>query len=207
MAELRKGIAMLTQEHQLYPLSVKENIKLGSSDAEAMDDQRKIEEAVLGAGAEGIIKGFSDGYDTVLEPVTTAYLSYAGQQNSELEAIQKKLDKPASVSGGEKQKLVAARTFMRLFTSSIKLVTVDEPSSALDPEAEYQLFANLRKEKKARTMIFVTHRFGHLTKYADLIICIKEGVVVETGTHAELLSKGGEYAHLYNIQARAFETT
>ena len=121
----------------------------------------------------------------------------------------------------------SARTFMRLFASSIKLVTVDEPSSALDPEAEYQLFANLRKERKGRTMIFVTHRFGHLTKHADLVMyvfapissrlksihdslcysCIKEGRVVETGTHAELLSKGGEYAHLYNIQAQAFKTT
>jgi ABC-type multidrug transport system fused ATPase/permease subunit len=129
VVELRKGIAMLTQEHQLFPLSVEENIKLGSSEAEAMDDRGKIEEAVLGAGAEGIVKGFSDGYDTVLEPVTTGYLSYAGQQNKELEAMQKKLGKPASVSGewlhdelpvdlfsvcstrdstgGEKQKLVA----------------------------------------------------------------------------------------------------
>ena len=61
---------------------------------------------------------------------------------------------------------------MRLFTSRIKLVTVDEPSSALDPEAEYRLFANLRKERKGRTMIFVTHRFGHLTKHADLIMYV-----------------------------------
>lgn len=99
MVELRKGIAMLTQEHQLFPLSVEENIKLGSSEAEAMDDRRKIEEAVLGAGAEGIVKGFSDGYDTVLEPVTAGYLSYTGQQNKELEAMLKKLGKPASVSG------------------------------------------------------------------------------------------------------------
>jgi ABC-type multidrug transport system fused ATPase/permease subunit len=128
---------------------------------------------------------------------------------------------------------------MRLFASPIKLVTVDEPSSALDPEAEYRLFANLRKERKGRTMIFVTHRFGHLTKHADLIVyvsipvlpllksihvmgstmsadvnddsfcysCVKEGAVVETGTHVELLSKRGEYAHLYNIQAQAFATT
>ncbi|KAF8558267.1 alpha/beta-hydrolase [Imleria badia] len=70
------------------------------------------------------------------------------------------------------------------------IVTVDEPSSALDPEAEYRLFAILRKERKGRTMIFVTHRFGHLTKHADLILCIKEGTVVETGTHADLLSRG-----------------
>jgi len=99
MAELRKGIAMLTQEHQLFPLSVEENIKIGSSGAEEMDDPRKTEEAVLAAGAEGIVKGFSDGYDTVLEPVATSYLSYAGMENKELEAIQKKLEKPACVSG------------------------------------------------------------------------------------------------------------
>ncbi|KAH0835777.1 P-loop containing nucleoside triphosphate hydrolase protein [Lanmaoa asiatica] len=205
MNELRKGIAMLTQEHQLFPLSVEENIKLGSSNAEAMDDQQKIRESVLAAGAEGIVNNFSDGYDMVLEPVMTGYLSYAGQGNRELEAIQKNMEKPTSISG--KWPLVEfARTFMRLFTSSIKLVTVDEPSSALDPEAEYQLFANLRQQRNGRTMIFVTHRFGHLTKYADLIICIKKGAVVETGTHADLLLKGGEYAHLYNVQAQAFAT-
>ncbi|KAF8546950.1 P-loop containing nucleoside triphosphate hydrolase protein, partial [Imleria badia] len=210
MAELRKGIAMLTQEHQLFPLSVEENITLGSSEVEAMDDQQKIGEAVTAAGAESIVKGFSDGYGTVLEPVTVGYISYTGQGNKELETMQKDLQKPSSVSGGfaPREYLVnLARTFMRLFTSPIKLVAVDEPSSALDPEAEYRLFANLRKERKGRTMIFVTHRFGHLTKHADLIICIKEGTVVETGTHADLLSKGGEYAHLYNVQAQAFATT
>lgn len=70
---------------------------------------------------------------------------------------------------------------MRLFTSPVKLVTVDEPSSALDPEAEYRLFANLRQERRGRTMIFVTHRFGHLTKHADLIMylcCVSLGYAV-----------------------------
>ncbi|KAG9312731.1 P-loop containing nucleoside triphosphate hydrolase protein [Chiua virens] len=206
MDTLRKGIAMLTQEHRLFPLSVEENIKLGTSDVEAMKDQRKVESSVSAVGAEDLIGNFSEGYNTTLEPVSTGYLSYAGNGIKELEAIKKSLEKSTNISGGEKQKLVAARTFMRLFTSPVKLVTVDEPSSALDPEAEYRLFANLRAERKGRTMIFVTHRFGHLTKYADLIICMKEGAVVEIGSHADLLSKGGEYAHLYNIQAQAFAT-
>jgi len=171
MDELRRGIAMLTQDHQLFPLSLEENVKLGSAEAEAMVDRGKIEESVSAAGAEGIVKNFSSGYDTVLEPVKKGYVSFAGQGNKDLEAMQKKLEKSINISGGEKQKLVAARTFMRLFTSSaLKLVTVDEPSSALDPEAEYRLFANLRQGRKGRTMIFVTHRFGHLTKHADLIM-------------------------------------
>ncbi|KAG9312733.1 P-loop containing nucleoside triphosphate hydrolase protein [Chiua virens] len=207
MDTLRKGIAMLTQEHRLFPLSVEENIKLGTSEMEAMNDQEKLEASVLAAGAVDLVKNFSAGYNTVLDPLSTSYLSYAGQGIAELETIQKNLEKPTDLSGGEKQKLVTARTFMRLFTSPVKLVTVDEPSSALDPEAEYQLFANLRAERHGRTMIFVTHRFGHLTKYADMIICMKDGTVVETGTHGDLLSKGGEYAHLYNIQAQAFAST
>jgi ABC-type bacteriocin/lantibiotic exporter with double-glycine peptidase domain len=59
---------------------------------------------------------------------------------------------------------------MRLFSDKIKLVTVDEPSSALDPQAELELFQRLRDTKGGRTMIFVTHRFGHLTKHADQIM-------------------------------------
>jgi len=82
---------------------------------------------------------------------------------------------------------------------------VDEPSSALDPEGELELFDNLRKTRDRKTMVFVTHRFGHLTKYADLIICMKDGRVVESGTHQELVELDGEYSNLYKIQAKAFQ--
>jgi len=84
-------------------------------------------------------------------------------------------------------------------------VVVDEPSSALDPEGELELFDNLRKTRDGKTMVFVTHRFGHLTKYADLIICMKDGRVVESGTHQELVELDGEYSNLYKIQAKAFQ--
>ena len=97
--ELRKGIAMLTQEHQLLPLTVRENIQLGSSDAEAMKDEEKIRASALAAGAEGIVKNFSDGYDTLLEPATAGYVSFAGRGNRELEAVHRKLEKPISISG------------------------------------------------------------------------------------------------------------
>lgn len=59
---------------------------------------------------------------------------------------------------------------MRLLYSAVKLVMIDEPSSALDPASEFELFTNFRKHGRDRTMIFVTHRFGHLIKYADLIM-------------------------------------
>ncbi|KAG6844893.1 hypothetical protein H0H93_016324 [Arthromyces matolae] len=112
----------------------------------------------------------------------------------------------SKVSGGEKQRLVASRTFMRLQDPGIKFVAVDEPSSALDPRGELELFNRLRAEQDGKTMIFVTHRFGHLTKFADLIICMKDGAVVESGSHKDLLALNGEYAALYNIQAQAFSS-
>jgi ABC-type multidrug transport system fused ATPase/permease subunit len=105
---------------------------------------------------------------------------------------------------------------------NIRLVVVDEPSAAMDPEGEFEIFKHLREAREGRTMIFITHRFGHLTKHADLILCVlsyhgvhgsvlkslsrcmKEGELAESGTHEELIAKKGEYHNLYNIQAQAF---
>lgn len=113
---------------------------------------------------------------------------------------------------------------MRISSGNMRLVVADEPTSAMDPEGEFELFEALRKVREGTTMIFITHRFGHLTKHADLILCaeslfdnlrenvdryiflrcMKEGELVESGTHRELIAKEGEYHKLYNIQASAF---
>ncbi|KAG2036502.1 P-loop containing nucleoside triphosphate hydrolase protein [Suillus americanus] len=202
IADLRSVTASLTQEHTIFPLSLSENIGIGSPSSAT--DLDKITQAAKLAGAQDVIKNFTNGYDTVLEPVRTAYLSYTGRGNEALEKEYEQMEKSTNVSGGEKQRLVASRTFMRMLSEDIKFVIVDEPSSALDPGGEFELFKQLREARKGRTMIFVTHRFGHLTKFADLILCMKGGTVVETGTHQELLNHQGEYAHLYNVQAQAF---
>ena len=120
----------------------------------------------------------------------------------------------------------SARSFMRFKSGKVKFVAVDEPSSALDAEGELKLFERLIAAREGKTMVFVTHRFGHLTKHADQIMCVlfdkfslgsdtkfhfllisrcmKEGMVAETGTHEQLMELKGEYAKLYNIQASAF---
>ncbi|KAK0196335.1 hypothetical protein F5146DRAFT_923402, partial [Armillaria mellea] len=66
------------------------------------------------------------------------------------------------------------------------------------------LFDNLIRAREGKTMIFVTHRFGHLTKGAGLVVCMKNGTIPEVGTHEELMEKKGEYAKLYNIQVSTF---
>ncbi|EGN95909.1 hypothetical protein SERLA73DRAFT_60139 [Serpula lacrymans var. lacrymans S7.3] len=205
VALLRRATANLTQDHNLFPLSIRENIGLGNPSL--LNDLDKIIESAKLGGAHDFITNFADGYDTVLRPVQTAYLSFAANASDELLAQYKAMEKQAELSGGERQRLVASRTFMRLTSDDIKFVTVDEPSSALDPQGEFELFERLRQARKGRTMVFVTHRFGHLTKHADLIICMKDGAIVQTGKHDELMEMGGEYSRLYNIQAGAFMTS
>ncbi|KAJ4469342.1 P-loop containing nucleoside triphosphate hydrolase protein [Lentinula lateritia] len=203
--DLRKSIATLTQEHLLFPLSIEENIGLGYP--EAMTNVDLINKAAQMGGAQEILDKLNNGAKTILDPFSIQYGSRVEEnEGTELSAALKQLKKKVEVSGGEQQRLVASRTFMRFNSEDIKFVAVDEPSSALDPEGELQLFNNLREARDGKTMIFVTHRFGHLTKYADKILCMKDGMVAEYGSHAELLAKKGEYHKMYKIQAQAFDS-
>ncbi|KAJ3777278.1 P-loop containing nucleoside triphosphate hydrolase protein [Lentinula raphanica] len=206
LADLRKSIATLTQDHLLFDqLSIEENIGLGFP--EAMTDKTLINKAAEMGGAQEVLTKLNDGPKTVLDPFSIQYCHARVQEDedTELAAALKNLRKRVEVSGGERQRLVAARTFMRFNSHEIRFVAVDEPSSALDPEGELQLFNNLREARAGKTMIFVTHRFGHLTKYADKILCMKDGKVAEYGSHTELLATQGEYYKMYNIQAKAFD--
>ncbi|KXN85020.1 Heavy metal tolerance protein [Leucoagaricus sp. SymC.cos] len=147
------------------------------------------------------------GTKTVLNPLTETYQFnvYAQDKDHPLKKVLEELQRPTEVSGGERQRIVAARTFMRFNSGKIRFLAVDEPSSALDAEGEELLLDNLLKEREGKTIIFVTHRFGKLTKQADLILCMKEGQIVESGTHKELITiQGGEYKKLYDIQASPF---
>ncbi|KAL0574554.1 hypothetical protein V5O48_007417 [Marasmius crinis-equi] len=204
MSDFRQATATLTQDHQLFPLSIAENIGLGCP--EYVNDKEKILDAAKKGGCEALVKKLDSGFDTVLDHVGLQYFSMVDRtKGDELSKAADNLDKTADVSGGERQRLVAARTFMRFRSNKIKFVAVDEPSSALDPQGELDLFNNLRAARDGKTMLFVTHRFGPLTKHADQIICMKDGKVAEFGTHMELMLKEGEYCTMYNIQANAFE--
>ncbi|KAJ7061480.1 P-loop containing nucleoside triphosphate hydrolase protein [Mycena amicta] len=203
--DLRRATAALTQDHHLFPLSMAENIGLGNP--ARVGDQEAIAEAAKLGGAEKVLERLKDGLATVLESGSDLRWGYDVRKDegtllaAELERMEKKSD----VSGGEKQRLVSSRTFMRFTTNTVKLVCVDEPSANLDPEGELQLFDNLRLAKEGKTMVFVTHRFGHLTKHADLIVCMKDGRITEQGKHEELMALEGEYAKMFGIQAQAFE--
>ncbi|GJE98947.1 hypothetical protein PsYK624_151850 [Phanerochaete sordida] len=212
---LQRATALLTQAHSLFQaFSIAENIAVGDPDfclacadagaAGAAALRARVEEAARLGGALEFVGKREQGFDEVVHPVNTCWGSTYPMPPGPLKDIYDALEAWKDVSGGEEQRLAAARTFMRLMNPRTRLVVVDEPSSAMDPLGEFELFERLRAMRAGRTMVFVTHRFGHLTKYADVILCMKAGELVERGTHQELMDRGGEYSKLYAVQAQAF---
>ena len=103
------------------------------------------------------------------------------------------------LSGGEFQKIAIARAFAQDF----EIALLDEPSSALDPIAEYRLYENMMKRCRDRTVIFISHRLSSAT-LADRILVMDGGVIIEEGSHTELMRTGGAYADMFRMQAERY---
>ncbi|MDE6386527.1 MAG: ABC transporter ATP-binding protein/permease [Lachnospiraceae bacterium] len=103
-------------------------------------------------------------------------------------------------SGGQNQKILAARAFAK----ESPIAVFDEPSSALDPIAEYQLFENIREYGKDRMLFFISHRLSSV-RDANIVFYMKNGRIQERGSHGELMSRNGEYASLYRLQAENYQ--
>ncbi|KAF8665110.1 hypothetical protein AX16_000577 [Volvariella volvacea WC 439] len=217
VADLRRTIAVLFQDYTLFPLSIKDNIGLG--DPSHVDDIDRIREAARLGGAEGFIDKLSEGFDTYLERPVKDH--YSGLPAGTTELFGRPVDYSRlrnvagmdtsgskTLSGGQLQRIALSRTFMRSIVSDselgIGLLLFDEPSASLDPTAEHDLFERLRQLRGNKTMIFSSHRFGNLTRHADLILYLNDSTIVEEGTHEELIRHGGEYARIWNLQAQAF---
>jgi len=204
LADLHRCTSVLYQECQHLPVSIGENIGMGNP--HNTDDELRILEAASLGGASDFIKKLPNGFDTVLaRDLDMIVFGLKGEELYDQLVGLELLKAPvkSGLSGGQMQRLALSRSFMRP-REEVTLCLYDEPSAALDPQAEYDLFQRLRALKGEKTMMFSSHRFGHLTKHADVILCMKEGTIYEAGTHSELLARDGHYASLYNIQAQAF---
>ncbi|PFH50719.1 hypothetical protein AMATHDRAFT_75408 [Amanita thiersii Skay4041] len=212
---LRRAISVLFQDYTHFPLSIRDNIGLG--DPEHADDDEKIQEAARLGGAAEFISRLPEDFDTYLErPVQDYYsnlpegtttlfgrpVDYTNIRN--IAGMETTVSK--SLSGGQMQRIALSRTFMRSLVSEppVGLLLFDEPSASLDPTAEHDLFERLRQLRGNKTMVFSSHRFGNLTRHADIILYINDSVVVEEGTHSQLLERNGEYARIWRLQAQAF---
>ncbi|EMD41302.1 hypothetical protein CERSUDRAFT_109898 [Gelatoporia subvermispora B] len=216
LQDLRQAISVLFQDYTHFPLSIRDNIALG--DPEHASDNARIERAAELGGASEFIGRLPDGLDTYLErPVQDYYGDIPAGTHS---LFGRKVDYGAlraaggmsstanlGLSGGQMQRLAVARTFMRSVVSDepkVGLLLFDEPSASLDPTAEHDLFVRLRELRNNKTMLFSSHRFGNLTRHADIILYMNDSVIVESGTHEQLLAHGGEYARIWKLQAQAF---
>lgn len=215
LADLRTAMSILFQDFTDFPLSIRENIGLGNP-ALAHDDD-KIREAARLGGAEEFIDELLDGFNSYIDrPVSNHYaplvegIMMATGQRVDFSTVKDAgglRPNYLGLSGGQRQRLAVSRTFMRSLASETEspagMLLFDEPSASLDPVAEHGLFERLRKLRGNKTMVFSTHRFGNLTRHADLILYMDQSIQ-EQGTHDELMSKGGEYARMWNLQANAF---
>ena len=172
----RDTIGTVFQDFQIFAGNVKENVMLNIDDD---CDEARIRQALTDSGLMSRIDRMSCGLDTEL----TTEFSKEG----------------VNLSGGEAQKLAIARVFYK----DAGLMILDEPSSALDPIAEYQLNHAMLTATKDKTVIFISHRLS-TTRIADRIIMLEDGRIVEQGSHEELLSKDGKYAQMWKVQAGAY---
>ncbi|KIM48490.1 hypothetical protein M413DRAFT_61619 [Hebeloma cylindrosporum] len=217
LADLRRAISVLFQDYTLFPLSIRDNISLG--DPPHTSDLSKIQQAAQLGGADAFIERLPEKYNTYLDRPVESYYSPLPEGTTTLfgQPVDYGRVRDASgmdgggtsnrgLSGGQVQRIALSRTFMRSVVSdqSVGLLLFDEPSASLDPTAEHDLFERLRKLRGNKTMVFSSHRFGNLTRHADLILYMNDAVVVEEGTHELLLKYNGEYARIWKLQAGAF---
>ncbi len=179
--DLRARVGAVFQDFVRYQFTAAENVGLGSPDH--LDDRPRIEEAVRRGGAEEVVGALPARLDTVL-----GGWFEAGQE----------------LSAGQWQKLAVARAFMRDLSGDVELLVLDEPTAAIDAEAEHALFERFRTLARGRTALVISHRFSTVRAMADRIAVLHAGRVEELGTHRELLDRGGRYARLFGLQAAGY---
>ncbi|WP_246291705.1 ABC transporter ATP-binding protein [Lentzea indica] len=174
--ELHRRIAVIFQDFARYDLTARENIGFGA--VEHVDDQSAVQAAARHAGADSYLSELPKGYETILSP------EYDGGRD---------------LSVGQWQRVALARAFIR----DAPLIILDEPTAALDPRAEHDLFRRIRSLYKGRTVLLISHRYNTV-RDADHIYVLDEGQIVEHGDHDELMAANGVYAELFTLQAAAY---
>ncbi|MBO5110654.1 MAG: ABC transporter ATP-binding protein [Clostridia bacterium] len=176
LSAYRDSFSTVFQDFKMFSMSVKDNVLLRPA---REGDEALVEAALRESGAADRIERMPSGVHTIL--------------TREFD------DKGENLSVGEQQKLSLAR----VFADRTPFVLLDEPSSALDPIAEYTMFENMMRATEGRGVIFISHRLSSAV-LADRVILMADGTIAETGTHEELLRRGGLYAEMFHRQAENY---
>jgi ATP-binding cassette subfamily B protein len=177
LEELRLHIGVIFQDFVRYQLNVSENISVGK--IEERNDFLRIEKSAQQSLAEPLIQELPEKYGQMLG---------------------RKFNNGIELSGGGWQKIALARAYMR----DAPILILDEPTAALDAKAEYAAFERFVNLSKGKTAILISHRFSTV-RFADRILVLEHGKMLEMGTHEELLNNQGRYSELFHLQARGYQ--
>lgn len=174
LQQYRSRIGTVFQDYQIYAATVAENVVM-----DEVPPQADVIPALRQSGFYRRAAGMKHGVET---------------------GLTREFDEEGTdLSGGESQKLAVARVFYK----ESGLIILDEPSSALDPIAEYQLNMSMSKASEQKSVVFISHRLS-TTRHADRILMLEQGRVIESGTHETLLAQAGKYAEMWHAQASKY---
>jgi ATP-binding cassette subfamily B protein len=174
---LRERIGVIFQDFTRYQMLVGENV--GAGDERHFEDEPRWREAAAKGQASDFIETLPAGYQTQLG---------------------KWFQNGRELSGGQWQKIALSRAFMR---TRADILVLDEPTAAMDAQAEAEVFEHFRALARERITILISHRFSTV-RMADQIAVLDRGRIVERGSHEELMRLNGRYAHLFTLQARGY---
>ncbi|HYE14935.1 MAG TPA: ATP-binding cassette domain-containing protein, partial [Pyrinomonadaceae bacterium] len=188
LASVRRSVGVIFQDFVRYDLRFDENIGVGEIERvrdylEAANGGGQAPPPVIISAAEKSLAS------TLLGRFPAGYRQMLGRR----------FEGGVGLSGGEWQKVALARAYMR----EAQLLILDEPTSALDARAEYEVFERFAELMRGRAAVIISHRFSTV-RMADRILVLDEGRVVEEGSHAELVARGGLYAELFALQAEGY---
>ena len=188
--DYRQRIGVVFQDYQMYGASLEENVIMADPESEIKvyapsETLGKLRELAVSALERA---GFGERFKTLPNGLDTQ--------------VTTEFDKDGiNFSGGESQKIAISRAFYK----NADILIMDEPSSALDPIAEYELNKAMESAAKGKTVFYISHRLS-TTRDADRIILLENGRIAEEGTHESLLAKNGKYAEMWRAQAGRYET-
>lgn len=177
LEEWHTQVGALFQDFIKYQFTFKENVYFGNLDEK--NNEELLKAAITKAGADKYLDSLPKGIDQI---------------------VGKMFDDGIDLSGGQWQKLALARAFFR----NAPVLILDEPTSAIDAKAEYEIFENVQKLQKDKTVIIISHRFSTV-RNADRILVLDEGKIIEAGNHESLMKQKGLYAELFELQAKGYK--
>ncbi|MEG4227571.1 ABC transporter ATP-binding protein [Microcoleus sp. N9_B2] len=178
LSYVRSRIAVVMQDYARFPSTVRENVGFG--DLLSLSDDTAINQAISESGISAKVNSLDKGLETPLG---------------------KQLEDGIDLSGGQWQRIAIARALMRLSTAEVLIF--DEPTAALDPKTEHEIYSIFRQIAVGKTTIVISHRLG-LAKIADRIAVMENGKIAEIGTHDELIASNGIYCSMFTRQASSY---